>query len=95
MILHVCEARHIQEYQVEMRFNDGRRGIADLIPALRGPIFEPLLDLAEFSKLRVDSELETIVWPNGADLAPEYLYFQTFKNEPDLQEQFKEWGYIA
>ena len=43
----------------------------------------------------IDEELETIVWPNGADLAPEYVYFQAFKEDPDLQSQFKQWGYIA
>ncbi|MBC8445962.1 MAG: DUF2442 domain-containing protein, partial [Chloroflexi bacterium] len=48
-----------------------------------------------FSRLRVDEELETITWPNGADLAPEYIYFRAFKDDPALQEQFKEWGYIA
>ena len=30
--------------------------------------------------------------PNGADLAPEYLYFRAFRDEPELQEQFMQWG---
>ncbi|WP_082863304.1 MULTISPECIES: DUF2442 domain-containing protein [unclassified Oleiphilus] len=45
----------------------------DLSEALLVPIFEPLKGKAIFSKVAVDPELETIVWPNGADLAPEYL----------------------
>jgi hypothetical protein len=52
-------------------------------------------DKSFFAQVRVDKELETITWPNGADFAPEYLYFQAFKNEPELQGKFKEWGYIA
>lgn len=58
-------------------------------------MFEPLRDVEVSSQLRVDPELQTIVWPNGADYAPELIYFQAFRNEPDLQEQFRSWGYIA
>ena len=95
MFLHVTEARYIEGYKVEVSFNDGKTGIADLSAALKGPVFEPLRDLSAFSQLRVDEELETVVWPNGADLAPEYIYFQAFRNNPELQQQFKKWGYIA
>ncbi len=95
MFLHITEARYIEGYKVEVSFNDGRKGIADLSAALKGPVFEPLRDLSAFSQLRVDEELETVVWPNGADLAPEYIYFQAFRNSPELQGQFKKWGYIA
>jgi len=43
----------------------------------------------------IDFCLETIIWANGADLAPEYIYFKAFKDDPDLQEQFKKWGYLT
>jgi Protein of unknown function (DUF2442) len=43
---------------------------------LVGPIFEPLRDLAEFAKVRIDPDLATITWPNGADLAPDVLHDQ-------------------
>lgn len=89
------EAKYLGDYRVEVAFNDGRKGVADLYEALRGPVFEPLKDKLYFSQLKIDKELETIAWPNGADLAPEYIYFQAFKNEKDLQEKFKRWGYIA
>ena len=95
MFLHVTNAKYIEAYKVEVSFNNGRKGIADLIDAIKGPVFEPLINTSEFSSFTVDKELETIVWPNGADLAPEYIYYQAFKNEPELQSQFKQWGYIA
>ena len=74
MFLHVTEAGYLEDYKVEVSFNDGRKGVADLSETLKGPVFEPLKDMSVFSQLRVDEELETIIWPNGADLAPEYLY---------------------
>ena len=94
MFLHVTEARYLENYKVAVSFNNGQKGVVDLRDSLTGPVFEPLKNISEFSALTVDAELETIVWPNGADLAPEYLYFQAFKNKPELQSQFRQWGYI-
>ncbi len=95
MFLHITEAKYIKDYMVEVSFNNGRKGVANLSDALKGPVFESLKNKSNFSSFTVDEELETIVWSNGADLAPEYVYFQAFKNEPELQSQFKKWGYIA
>ena len=95
MFLHITNARYLEDYKVEVSFNNGRKGIADLAEALKGSMVEPLKNKSLFSCLVVDKELDTIVWPNGADLAPEYIYFQAFKKEPELQSQFKQWGYIA
>ena len=67
-------ARYVQEYQIEVTFEDGKTGVIDLCNELWGEVFEPLRDIEEFKKFRIDSELATIVWPTGADLAPEYLY---------------------
>jgi len=79
---------------VEVTFSDGRKGTVDLRDALRGPMFEVLRDKTMFAGL-FDDELATIVWPNGAGLAPEYVYFRAFRDEPGLQELFVRWGYIA
>ncbi len=76
-------------------FNNGQKGVADLSRILKGKIFESLKEKTVFAQLKIDKELETIVWQNGADLAPEFIYYQIFKNEPQLQIQFKQWGYIA
>jgi Protein of unknown function (DUF2442) len=95
MFLHITQARYVEEYKIEVSFNNGKQGIADLSDALKGGIFKPLENQSFFSRFFVDNELETLVWPNGADLAPEYIYFQTFKHVPELQSQFKEWGYIT
>jgi hypothetical protein len=94
MFLHVKDAKYLEDYMVEVTFNDGRKGAADLSDALQGPIFEQLKDKKLFSQMKVDEELETISWPGGADLAPEYIYFKAFKNDSELQDKFREWGYI-
>jgi len=74
MILHVIEARYVRDYMVWLRFNDGAEGEVDLRGELEGEVFGPLRDLKAFKSFKVDAELGTIVWENGADLAPEFLY---------------------
>jgi hypothetical protein len=74
MMPRVIDARHAGAYRVWLRFDDGLSGEIDLEDELWGPVFEPLKDVAEFGRLRADPELETVVWPNGADFAPEFLY---------------------
>jgi hypothetical protein len=56
-----------------LAFDDGSQGKVDLQKHLNGPMFEPLQDKSIFSQVRFDAEIETIVWPNGADFAPEFL----------------------
>jgi hypothetical protein len=73
MILHVTKARFLSGYKIWLSFNDGSSGEVDLAGKLTGSMFEPLLDKQLFARFRVDKELGTIVWDNGADLAPEYL----------------------
>jgi hypothetical protein len=94
MIIHVVNAKYVDSYRIEVTFNNGRKGIADFTGTLKGPVFESLKDESEFRRFEVDKELETIVWANGADLAPEYVYFQAFKDDLSLQEQFRNWGYL-
>lgn len=69
----VIEARHIKDYTVWLRFADGSEGEVDLSAELWGPIFEPLKDPAYFRRFEI-AEYGTLAWPNGADLAPEFLY---------------------
>ena len=74
MIPCVEEARHTRDYRVWVKFDDGTEGEIDLEKELWGEVFEPLRDVNFFRQLRVDPELHTIVWPNGADFSPEFLY---------------------
>ena len=74
MIPRVLEARHAGGYKIWLRFGDGLEGTIDVSDVLWGPVFEPLKDISEFAKLYADPECRTVVWPNGADLAPESLH---------------------
>ena len=74
MILHITDAKHLRDYQLWLKFNDGSEGIVDLVGELWGTVFEPLKDLTLFSQVKLDKELSTVVWPNGSDLAPEFLH---------------------
>lgn len=95
MFLHITKATPLDGFRVKVCFDDGREGVADLSEALKGPVFELLKDPEVFRQFRVDEELQTIVWPNGTDLAPEYVYYQAFRNDPALHATFRKWGYIT
>ncbi len=73
-MIQVVESRYVRDYVIWLRFNDGLAGEVDLRDELDGPIFEPLRQLETFRSVRLHPELHTIVWPNGADLAPEFLH---------------------
>jgi hypothetical protein len=74
MIPKVVEVRPLDGYKLWLRFQDGVSGTVDLSAELWGPMFEPLKDVTLFAQVAVHRELETVTWPNGADLAPEFLY---------------------
>ena len=74
MILHVIDAQYVRDYILHLKFNDGAEGLVDLADQLYGEMFEPLKDLIKFRSFKLDPELNTVVWENGADLAPEFLH---------------------
>jgi hypothetical protein len=70
----VVEAQVVGPYVLELVFDDGLRRRVDLEQHLWGEMFEPLRDPARFAEAAVDPVLGTVVWPNGADLSPEFLH---------------------
>ncbi len=73
MLPRVIQAHHVAGHTIWLRFSDGAEGEVDLSSEIHGEVFEPLKDLEYFRKLQLDPELRTVVWPNGADFAPEFL----------------------
>ncbi|MDQ3563653.1 MAG: DUF2442 domain-containing protein [Pseudomonadota bacterium] len=69
----LLEAKYRRDYCIWLKFGDGVEGEV-LKSELWGEVFEPLKQKTLFAEFSLDKELKTIVWPNGADFAPEFLY---------------------
>jgi hypothetical protein len=74
MFLHINEVNYLGDYRLRLWFNDGQVKDVDLKDELYGKIFDPLIDQYLFQQVKVNPDTRTVEWPNGADLAPEYLY---------------------
>ena len=72
-MIRILEARYVSGYVLWLRFSDGVEGEVDLASDLDGEVFEPLRSPAIFRSFTLHPELHTVVWPNGADFAPEFL----------------------
>ena len=73
MILHVTRAVVIGPTHLEVEFSNGVSKQIDVSELFRGPVFEPLKDPVYFRQVKLDPICRTVVWPNGADFAPEAL----------------------
>jgi hypothetical protein len=74
MIL-VRSVKPLDGFKVLLEFSNGEQKTVDLAALLHGPIFVPIRrDPKLFRAVRVDEELGTIVWDNGADIDPDVLY---------------------
>ena len=75
MLKDIVAVQPLEQYRLQLRFEDGAEGIVDvrqLVP-LSG-VFAFLSDPKEFASVQVNAELGTIFWPCGADLDPDVLY---------------------
>lgn len=70
----VKDATRVSGYKLLLTFEDGSVRLVDLERELDREIFEPLKDISYFQTVRVNPDLETIVWDNGADMSPDFLY---------------------
>ena len=73
-MVRLIEAKPVKDYVIWLRFQDGTEGEVDLKNELYGEVFEPLKNMDYFKSFIVHPEYHTIVWPNGTDFAPEFLY---------------------
>jgi hypothetical protein len=75
MLVDIVHVETREPYTLHLRFADGVAGDVDLERLIRfDGIFAPLRSPEVFATVRLDSELGTVVWPNGADLDPAVLY---------------------
>ena len=69
----VLRLEKLGDFRLRVRFNDGSEGVHDFgtMVSEPGPILEPLWDKSYFA--RVFLEFGAPTWPNGFDIAPEWL----------------------
>lgn len=90
----VCAVMIIEPYTLRVQLTDNTEQIINLQPVLAGELYGPLLDLQLFNQVPVDSEVKTLVWPNGADFDPATLH-----DWPEHKEAFaaraREWERVS
>ncbi len=83
MLNDVVAATALGDYRVHLVFEDGIEGDLDLAHWLNFKgVFEPLLDPDYFARVRVNPDIGTVTWPNGADLDPDVLYERVTGKSP-------------
>lgn len=74
-MVRIVSVRPLKGFRVRLQFSDETEKEIDLKPHLRGEVFQPIKkNPALFRSVKVDQELGTIVWKNGADIDPDVLY---------------------
>ena len=71
----VTKVEPLGDLRLRLTFEGGERrevDLGELVP-LDG-VFEALKDPDFFRSVRVEPDVGTIVWPNGADVCPDVLY---------------------
>ncbi len=71
----IHEAEVVGEHTLRLVFEDETVRIVDLSPVLMGKRFGPLRDPEFFKQVTLNTDFETVQWPNGADFDPETLYY--------------------
>ena len=73
-IYRVLSFEILEPYTLKVDFDDGTSQYIDFRPVLEGELFGPLSDESLFNQVRIDPEVHTLVWPNGADFDPATLH---------------------
>jgi len=82
--------RKIAPYTLKVEFNDRTVREIYFYPILKGKLYGPLRDVSLFDKVKIDPEVHTLVWPNGADFDPATLH-DWDKNIQDMEQLVDSW----
>src|SRR4030042_1092009 len=74
LMVGVTNFQVVGPYTLRIVFDDGAERVINFEPVLHGYYYAPLRDLDFFNQVRLDPEVHTLVWPNGADFDPATLY---------------------
>ena len=64
----------VAPYTLRVQFDDQTEQVINFEPVLSGNLYRPLRDLSFFNQVRIDQEVHTLIWPNGADFDPATLH---------------------
>jgi Protein of unknown function (DUF2442) len=67
-------AEYKKDYEILLEFENGNVKVVDLENHLNNGILRDLRNKAEFSKVKLNRDTDTIEWENGADFSPDFLY---------------------
>ena len=73
-IYRVVSFKIVGPYTLQVEFDDDTAQLIDFEPVLAGELYGPLCDLSLFNQVQIDAEVQTLVWPNGADFDPATLH---------------------
>jgi hypothetical protein len=93
MIHPICRIRSFEivgDYTLRVQFDDATEQTINFLPILAGELYAPLRDLGLFNQVRIDLEVHTLVWPNGADFDPATLHDWP-ENEAAFRELARRW----
>ena len=93
-IYRVTQFSVVGPYTVRVRFDDESEQTIDFRPVLAGELYRPLIDLEVFNQVKLDTEVHTLVWPNGADFDPATLHDWPHL-EAALIERARRWELIT
>ena len=81
-IYRVVSFEKVVPFTLKVAFDDGTFQVIDFRPVLKGNMYGPLRNPVLFDQVRIDPEVHTLVWPNGADFDPAILH-----NWPDASDE--------
>jgi hypothetical protein len=81
-------------YTLRVKFNDGTEQTIDFRPVLEGDLYGPLRDRELFDQARIDTEVHTLVWPNGADFDPATLHDWP-DQLPAMRARVRQWKTVS
>jgi uncharacterized protein DUF2442 len=93
LIVRVKEFDIVGAYRLRVQFDDETEQTIDFQPVLAGELYSPLRDLVLFNQVRIDPEVHTLTWPNGADFDPATLHDWP-EHIQALAAQAGKWGRI-
>lgn len=92
-IYRVVSFEIVAPHTLKVCFDDDTTQTIDFRPVLSGELYSPLNDVNVFNGVKIDPEVHTLVWPNGADFDPETLHDWPRQVEA-LRERAQQWQAI-